>query len=630
MELGELGEWSRLLPDLLQWRERGGQTDDEIGGGLELPLAQIGARVGPVQLGALTALEPAQLLPQRRERVRQSIGPGLWARPPQDRPLQCCNGAQIARQPGAGMLEQGKQVDRRKRAECGLCGKPRERPGRGVGEGIAAGVVDRNGPACQCGEHAAGERAVGGDQRCGLVRRLQRFTQCNRNCERFFLGICSFDDRQCRERRGRRNIGAGELPPEIGGRRRPHGFGDIALSPMSGSLAEHADLVAVDADAAQQRLHRELRMPDRGRDELLAAAIPPAGDQLPGIRIEIDIESRQHHGAVRQPRNGCDQSGGCRHRAGRAGGDHRTIGVGGKPRRFCLDQRVAPARSLDGAALGENLRPGLARDLQEFERELPVAVESVGHQLIEAVPGHAAGDHVVDQARKMIGERERRGRVAGDERCLACLVRCDAQGPCRARAASAAFAARARPVRAEGRARRRPGRRTPSARTRSRPRRRRRWRRCAAGSQRCFRSHRGTDRAPHGRRAGSEGRASRGRARADHRRPGKPGTSFPSIKARISTGTKGAEAGMVKTRAGSMPDHTPRRAAAPCNYAALATMAASAALTASGVPTCIQTPSSRSPQSRSASAARSNNGDIEDGPAGTPAKKACVRMAAPA
>ncbi len=114
---------------------------------------------------------------------------------------------------GAGMLEQGEQVDRRKRAERGLRGKPCERPGRGVGERIAAGIVDRNGPARQCGEHAARERAVGGDQRCGLVRRLQRFAQCDRDGERFFLGICSFDDRQCRERRGRRNIGAGELPP---------------------------------------------------------------------------------------------------------------------------------------------------------------------------------------------------------------------------------------------------------------------------------------------------------------------------------------------------------------------------------------------------------------------------------
>ena len=49
-------------------------------------------------------------------------------------------------------------------------------------------------------------------------------------------------------------------------------------------------------------------------------------------------------------------------------------------------------------------------------------------------------------------------------------------------------------------------------------------------------------------------------------------------------------------------------------YAALAISAASAAATASGVPTCIQMPSRRSPCSRPASAARSNSGDIDDGP----------------
>src|SRR5205807_6311125 len=56
----------------------------------------------------------------------------------------------------------------------------------------------------------------------------------------------------------------------------------------------------------------------------------------------------------------------------------------------------------------------------------------------------------------------------------------------------------------------------------------------------------------------------------------------------------------------------------------------SAARTASGVPTCIQTPSRRSPQSRPASAAWSNNGEREKAPAGALAKKAGVRIAAPA
>src|SRR5262249_46341958 len=72
------------------------------------------------------------------------------------------------------------------------------------------------------------------------------------------------------------------------------------------------------------------------------------------------------------------------------------------------------------------------------------------------------------------------------------------------------------------------------------------------------------------------------------------------------------------------------RAGLTACYTALARSALSAAAIASGVPTCIHTPSRRSPQSRPASAARSNRGDMENAPAGAPAKKAGVRIAAPA
>src|SRR5262245_64866017 len=56
-----------------------------------------------------------------------------------------------------------------------------------------------------------------------------------------------------------------------------------------------------------------------------------------------------------------------------------------------------------------------SRDLEEIERELPVAVEIVRHQLVEPLPGHAARGHVVHQPGKLVGERERGGRVVGDQ-----------------------------------------------------------------------------------------------------------------------------------------------------------------------------------------------------------------------
>ena len=64
--------------------------------------------------------------------------------------------------------------------------------------------------------------------------------------------------------------------------------------------------------------------------------------------------------------------------------------------------------------------------------------------------------------------------------------------------------------------------------------------------------------------------------------------------------------------------------------ATLSRNASSAASTASGVPTCIQTPSSRSPNSRSCSLAWSNIFVSENSPAGAAANKDGDMIAAPA
>ena len=71
---------------------------------------------------------------------------------------------------------------------------------------------------------------------------------------------------------------------------------------------------------------------------------------------------------------------------------------------------------LDGAAFGQNGRPSLARELEEFQRQLPIGVELVGYEIVEMVPWHLPCGHVVDHARQIIGERQRCRRILRDER----------------------------------------------------------------------------------------------------------------------------------------------------------------------------------------------------------------------
>ncbi len=77
---------------------------------------------------------------------------------------------------------------------------------------------------------------------------------------------------------------------------------------------------------------------------------------------------------------------------------------------------------LDAIALAQDLRPRFARDLQKSQRELPILIELVGHQLVEPIPRHAARRHVVDQPREIVGERASGRRCLGDQRRAARAV----------------------------------------------------------------------------------------------------------------------------------------------------------------------------------------------------------------
>jgi hypothetical protein len=93
-----------------------------------------------------------------------------------------------------------------------------------------------------------------------------------------------------------------------------------------------------------------------------------AADQLPGFVVQIRIEPRQHHRALRQIGDRVQEFRRHRHRAGRTGRDHRAGMMRGQPRGFRLDQQIAPRRRFDLAMRLEDIRPEFARDLEEFQR----------------------------------------------------------------------------------------------------------------------------------------------------------------------------------------------------------------------------------------------------------------------
>ena len=96
-------------------------------------------------------------------------------------------------------------------------------------------------------------------------------------------------------------------------------------------------------------------------------------DRLPRIFVEPIVEAGKNGCALRQRRNRIEQVGGRRNRAGRTGGDHRISGRFRPPRgglRF--DNAVAVLGGIERFLFGENSRPRIGEDLEEFERQLPM------------------------------------------------------------------------------------------------------------------------------------------------------------------------------------------------------------------------------------------------------------------
>ena len=179
---------------------------------------------------------------------------------------------------------------------------------------------------------------------------------------------------------------------------------------MRFGIGEGFDGLARDANARKQRLHGELWMHEGGRVFFVLAA----GELAPGSFVEIGVEARQYDRAVRKLCDRREQFCSCRHRTGRAGGDHR-IAAAGETFHLGIDEKVASPGRIDRADFRKTLRPIAARDLQEVECELPIFIELVRHQLVELFPVHLASNDVIDQTSEIVGQGERGGGRIGDQ-----------------------------------------------------------------------------------------------------------------------------------------------------------------------------------------------------------------------
>ena len=161
------------VPDFFQRGQRQREFFDQQLGGVEFAGRHETARIATVQFVAR--------LSESCERVHQTCRAAARARAAQNGAFDRRDRARMRKgsgtEPQERMLEQRQQRHRFESAQRGFGCEAREGPCRGVGERIAAGIIDHDVPAFERGHHAARERAVGRHQRRGLAGRLDGFAQ---------------------------------------------------------------------------------------------------------------------------------------------------------------------------------------------------------------------------------------------------------------------------------------------------------------------------------------------------------------------------------------------------------------------------------------------------------------------
>ncbi len=286
-----------------------------------------------------------------------------------------------------------------------------ERAGRRLGKRAPGRVIDADAPGFEAHGNAAGEQPVRRDERGGAAGRFRRLAQDERDGLGFVLRRRRLDEAHPVER-GTHGLGIGRgdvLLPAAGHARWAHGFADEHLARFAGraetGAAQLLHVGARDAEGSEQLGETELRM------------LGMLADRRPALRVEMQIEARQHDGALRQPRHGGHQLDRRRHRAGDAGDDHRagrrrvaeSPGLG-------EDRLIAPRRRRQQFFLGKVRRPEGGDDFEELERALPVLGIFVRHQRGEAVKRYVLGLDHVHQAGEFGGEVRRLRRRVGARR----------------------------------------------------------------------------------------------------------------------------------------------------------------------------------------------------------------------
>ena len=247
-------------------------------------------------------------------------------------------------------------------------------------------------------------RRIGRDKGRGLAGRLQRLAHRDRERQAFFSLVVGDHDCDALKRGGKsqRRQRPPPLAPEIGrlgGTERFAQEGGARLKRRRGR-AESRDILAPNPDRANQPMQQRLWMARKSERDVLAGA-----DHRPRAIVEIEVETRQHDGALRRARNRRDEAGGRPIGSGGARDDGRTASRSLERLDLVLDQERDPLRPVDEAALGQPVRPTGEGDLEEIEGDAPIGIIKIRRERFEPCPRRALDDHVVDQRGQIASKR---------------------------------------------------------------------------------------------------------------------------------------------------------------------------------------------------------------------------------
>ena len=148
----------------------------------------------------------------------------------------------------------------------------------------------------------------------------------------------------------------------------------------------------------------------------LVAVAARAVDRLPALRVEMQVEPGQDHGAAGQAGHRRDQPGGGGHGTRGARHDHGIArALAGEPLGLGEHEAAGAGGGIGQRAGSEDVGPVLGGDLEEVEGETEVAGMLGLDRRRDLAPGQALDGERVHQPFEISGERHRVGRGGGHE-----------------------------------------------------------------------------------------------------------------------------------------------------------------------------------------------------------------------